>query len=171
MDFVNGQDRILFIKQNGIYMPIGCLTGNNFDKTVEMLDTTTRDNNDWSSSFPVMQSYSISFSGIQVNSTIVGGNFNVASYDKLTDLSDNKIRIDWKIQGSVFPIVNYGQGYISSLGEINNVGEFMSFSGVITGFGKPLKTQLGTVLLNNGDPNIVIQTNDTGNELLRVSKF
>lgn len=171
MDFVNGQDRILFIKQNGIYMPIGCLTGNNFDKTVEMLDTTTRDNNDWSSSFPVLQSYSISFSGIQVNSTVVGGNFNIASYDKLTDISDNKIRVEWKIQGSVFPVVNYGQGYISSLGEINNVGEFMSFSGVITGFGKPLKTQLGSVLLNNGDPNVIIQTDDTGNELLRVSKF
>jgi len=171
MDFVNGEDRILFIKQNGVYMPIGCLTGNNFDKTVEMIDTTTRDNNDWASSFPVMQSYSISFSGIQVNSTVVGGNFNVASYDRLTDISDNKIRIEWKIQGSIFPIVNYGEGYISSLGEVNNVGEFMSFSGTITGFGKPLKTQLGTVLLNNGDPNVIIQTDNTGNELLRVSKF
>lgn len=172
MDFVNGQDRILFVKYNGIYMPIGCLTGNNFDKTVEMLDTTTRDNKDsWSTSVPSLQSYSISFSGIQVNSTLTGGNFNIASYDKLTDLSDNRIRIEWKIQGSVFPVVNYGEGYISSLGEVNNVGEFMSFSGTITGYGKPLKTSLGTVLLNNGDPNVIIQTDDTGNELLRVSKF
>lgn len=171
MDFVNGQDRILFIKYNGVYMPIGCLNGNTIDETAEMIETTTRDNKGWSSSIPLVQSYSIGFSGIQVNSTVVGGNFNVASYDRLTDLKRNKIRVEWKIQGSIFPIVDYGEGYISSLGSVENVGEFMSFSGNITGFGKPLKTQLGTVLLNNGDPNIVIQTDDTGTELLRASKF
>ena len=171
MDFVNGSDRILYIKYNGVYMPIGCLTGNSFDGSTEMLDTTTRDNQGWATSTPVLQSYSIDFSGIQVNSTLIGGNFNVASYDRLTELKENKIRIEWKIQGKIFPVVNYGFGYINSIGEANNVGEFMSFSGSITGFGKPLKTSLGTVLLNNGNPNTVIQTNDTGEELLRVSKF
>lgn len=171
MDFVNGEDRILFIKTNGVYLPIGCLTGNNFDETTETIDTTTRDNKGWTTSVPVLQSYSIGFSGLQINSTAVGGNFNVASYDKLTTIKRNKIRVEWKIQGTIFPIVDYGEGYIIDLGEINNVGEFMSFSGSITGFGMPLKTTLGTVLLNNGDPNVVIATDTTGLELLRVSKF
>ena len=171
MDFVNGEDRILFIKYNGVYLPIGCLTGNTIDETTEIIDTTTIDNQGWSTSVPLLQSYSIGFSGIQVNSTVVGGNFNVASYDKLTVIKRDKIRVEWKIQGSKFPVVDYGEGYITDLGSAENVGEFMSFSGSIIGFGKPLKTTLGTVLLNNGDPNVVIQTDDTGLELLRTTKF
>jgi predicted secreted protein len=171
MNYVNGEDRILFIKTNGVYLPVGCLTGNTLDESAEMLDTTTRDSGGWATGLPVLQSYSISFSGLQVNSTLVGGNFNVASYDKLTTIKRDKIRIDWKIQGTIFPVVDYGQGYISSIGEVNNVGEFMSFSGTITGFGKPQKTSIGTTLLNNGDPNVIIATDETGNELLRVSKF
>lgn len=171
MDYVNGEDRILFIKYNGVYLPIGCLTGNTIDETTEMINTTTRDNQGWATSAPVLQSYSIGFSGLQINTTVVGGNFNIASYDKLTVIKRDKIRIEWKIQGSIFPVVDYGEGYITDLGSAENVGEFMSFSGSITGFGKPLKTTLGTVLLNNGDPNVVIQTNDTGLELLRTTKF
>lgn len=171
MDFVNGSDRILYIKQAGVYMPVGCLTGNSFSETAEMLDTTTRDNKGWTTSVPISQSYTISFAGVQVNSTLVGGVFTVASYDKLTAIKRNKIRVEWKIQGNIFPVVDYGEGYISDLSEDNNVDEFMSFSGTITGFGIPLKTSLGTVLLNNGDPNVIISTDNTGLEFLRVSKF
>ena len=171
MDFINGEDRILYIKYNGVYMPVGCLTGNTINETTQMIETTTRDNKGWYTSIPLLQSYTIGFSGLQVNSTLVGGNFNVSSYDKLTTIKRQKIRIEWKIQGKIFPIVDYGEGYITDLGSVENVAEFMSFTGTITGFGMPLKTSIGSVLLNNGDPNIVIQTDETGNELLRVSKF
>ncbi len=171
MDFINGEDRILFIKIGGNYLPIGCLNGNTFDENSEMMDTTTRDNKGWATSSPIMQSYSIGFNGIQINSTLVSGDFSVASYDKLKGLKRNKIRLEWKIQGTKYPVVDYGEGYISDLGSVENVGEFMSFSGTITGFGIPLITSLGTVLLNNGDPNMVIATDNTGLELLRVSKF
>ncbi len=171
MNFIKGEDRILYIKTNGTYLPIGCLTGNTFEESAELLDTTTRDNAGWVTSIPVVQSYSISFNGMQVNSTLVGGDFMVASYDKLSTVKRDKIRIEWKIQGLEFPVVDYGFGYITAISEANNVGEFMTFSGTITGFGKPLKTGLGTTLLNNGDPNVVISTDNTGLELLRVSKF
>lgn len=171
MDFINGEDRILYIKYNGAYMPIGCLNGNSLDESTEMLDTTTRDSEGWATFKPVLQSYFINFTGLQINSTLIGGNFNVSSYDRLTDIKRANIRIEWKIQGKLFPVVDYGFGYINSLSSSENVGELMSFSGSISGFGKPLKTSIGTVLLNNGDPNVVIQTDDTGTELLRVSKF
>jgi hypothetical protein len=171
MNFTNGEDRILFVKIGGSYLPIGCLTSNGFDESSEMMDTSTRDNKGWSTSMPLIQSYSIPFSGLQLNSTLVGGNFNVASYDKLKGLKRNRIRFEWKIQGTKYPVVDYGEGYISGLSEANDVGEFMGFSGTITGFGIPLTTSLGTVLLNNGDPNVVIATDATGLEVLRVSKF
>jgi len=171
MNFINGEDRILYVKIGGNYLPIGCLTSNGFDESSEMMDTSTRDNKGWKTSVPIIQDYSIPFSGIQVNSTLVDGNFNVASYDKLKGLKRNRIRFEWKIQGTKYPVVDYGEGYISGLSEANDVGSFMSFSGTITGFGIPLTTSLGTVLLNNGDPNIIIATDATGLEVLRVSKF
>jgi hypothetical protein len=37
---------------------------------------------------PVMQSYNLSFSGLQVNTTIGGGNFTIASYDKLREFKE-----------------------------------------------------------------------------------
>jgi hypothetical protein len=111
MDFVNGEDRILYVKINGAYLPIGCLTDNSFEESVEFLNTTTRDNGGWNTSRPLNQQYSIPFNGVQVNSTLAGGNFNVASYDKLKQLKRNRQLIDWKIQGTVYPIVDYGKGY------------------------------------------------------------
>jgi len=168
MDFVNGQDRILFIKIDGNYMPIGCLTGNSLDKNAEMLDTTTRDNKGWKTSRPVVKDYNISFTGVQINTTMAGGNFNIASYDKLNKLFNDSILLDWKIQGTIFPVVDYGKCYISSLGEANNVGEFMTFSGTLVGYGKPLIQDLGGVVLNNGDPNIIINSGDP-DEIIKVS--
>ena len=47
----------------------------------------------------------------------------------------------------------------------------MTFSGTLSGYGKPFMTTLGTTLLNDGNPNTVIATDDTGLELLRTSKF
>lgn len=113
MDFINGEDRILFIKINANWLPIGCLTDNSMQESIEMIDTTTRDNAGWSTSTPLVQSYSISFSGLQLNSTVVGGNFNIASYDKLKQLKRDRILLDWKIQGVVHPVVDYGKFYIN----------------------------------------------------------
>ena len=170
-DFVNGADRILYIKIGTNYVPIGCLSNNSFSETSEMLDTTTRDNKGWATSRPINQSYSLSFDGVQLNSTLVGGNFTVASYDKLKGYKRGKILIEWKLQGTLYPVVDYGFGYITELSESNTVNEFMTFTGSITGFGEPLVTSLGTVLLNDGDPNVVVSTDSTNLELLRVSRF
>ena len=156
MDFVNGEDRILYVKINGAYLPIGCLTDNSFDESVDFLDTTTRDNGGWKTSRPLNQQYSIPFNGVQVNSTLAGGNFNVASYDKLKQLKRNRQLIDWKIQGTFYPIVDYGKGYIGSISEANAVGEFMTFTGSIAGYGQPLMASTNLVVLNNGDPTVIV---------------
>ena len=160
MDFYNGSDRILFIKVAGNWLPIGCLTDNSFDESAQFISTTTRDNQGWETSRPIMQSYSIGFNGLQLNTTISGGNFNVASYDKLKTLKRDKLLLDWKIEGVIYPVVDYGQGYIASFSETNVIDEFMSFSSSLTGFGKPLMAQLGTTILNTGDPNEVINNGD-----------
>ena len=164
-----GDDRILYIKLSGSWMPIGCLTSNSFSESAEMMDTTTRDNQGWTTSRPVIQSYSISFEGIQINTTMAGGTFTVASYDRLKLLKRDKTLLDWKTQGTVYPIVDYGKAYINEISDASSVGELISFSGNLTGFGKPLVTTRETVVLNNGntdeiinngDPNIIIRTSN-----------
>jgi len=170
MEFINGSDRVLFLKISGNWLPIGCLTSNSFDESAELLDTTTRDNQGWTTSRPVLQSYSIGFNGLQLNSTVAGGNFNVASYDKLKSLKRDKILLDWKIEGSIYPIIDYGKGYISSISESNVIDEFMEFNGSITGYGKPLIAQLGTTVLNTGDVNEILNNGDE-NIIIRTEEI
>ena len=58
---------------------------------------------------------------------------------------------------------------ISMKSDASSVGELITFSGTLTGFGKPLVTTIGTTVLNsgdveeiinNGDPNIIIRTSN-----------
>jgi hypothetical protein len=170
MDFIKGEDRVLYFKINGSWLPVGCLNDNTLEETSEFLDTTTRDNQGWTTSRPIAQSYNISFSGLQINTTIAGGNFNIISLDKLRQLKRNKTLLEWKFQGSIYPIVDYGKCYISDLSDANATGELISFSGSAVGFDKPLTQTLGTVLLNNGNPNVIVNSGDAS-ELIRISNI
>jgi len=169
MEFYNGNDRILFIKLNGVWLPIGCLTGNSFTENSEMLQTTTRDNEGWATSRPMMQNYSISFDGLQINSTVAGGTFTVASYDKLKLLKRSKILLDWKIQGATFPVVDYGKCYITEISEASQIDDFLTFSGTLTGYGIPKTTTVGQFVLNDGDPNVIVTTDETATLIIRTS--
>ena len=168
MEFTNGEDRILFVKWQGSWLPVGCLIGNTLSESSEMMETTTRDNDGWATSRPIKQSYSVGFNGLQVNTTVDGGNFDEASHDRLKILKRNKTLLDWKIQGIIFPIVDYGKGYISELSETSNVDEFLSFSGSLVGFGMPKTTTLYETVLNNGDPNIILTTNPDDNLIIKT---
>jgi hypothetical protein len=168
MEFTNGEDKILYLKILGSWLPVGCLTGNSLSEASEMLPTTTRDNNGWVTSRPVAQSYSVSFEGIQINTTVAGGTFTVASYDKLKTLKRNRTLLDWKIQGTIFPVVDYGKAYITDLSESASVGEYLSFTGTLTGYGLPLTRTLGEFVLNDGDPDVIITTNEDSNFIIRT---
>lgn len=161
MEYFKGEERILYIKISGEFIPIGCLSDNSFSESSETIDTTTRDNAGWSTSRPTMQNYSISFNGIQVNSTIAGGDFNVASYDRLKELKRGRQLLDWKIQGVNFPVVDYGKAYITDISEAAPVNELITFSGTLSGFGQPLMASIALVLLNDGDPTQIIQDGNT----------
>lgn len=169
MEYTNGEDRILYIKYLGTWLPVGCLTGNSISESAEMLPTTTRDNDGWATSRPTTQTYTVSFEGIQINTTVAGGTFTVASYDRLKILKRNRQLLDWKIQGTIFPVVDYGKGYISEISESAQVGEFMTFSGSLMGYGIPLTTTLGEFVLNDGDPDVILTTNEDANFIIRTS--
>lgn len=170
MEFYKGEDRILYIKYLGAYLPIACLTENPFSETSDFIDTTTRDNAGWQTSRPTMQSYNISFSGLQVNSATSGGNFNVLSYDMLKKFKRQRILLDWKIDGNL-PTLDYGKCYVQDISEANNVGEFLTFSGLLKGYGIPLTTIKGTDVLGTGIIDEVIVTDTNENKLIRTREL
>lgn len=170
METYSGSDRVLYIKYLGNWLPVGCLTSNSLSENAEMLQTTTRDNDGWSTSRPTMQSYSISFEGLQINTTIAGGSFFVASYDRLKLLKRSKTLLDWKIQGTVYPTVDYGKCYITEISEASVVDDLLTFSGSMTGYGLPLTKTLGEFVLNDGDPNVILTTSEDANFIIKTKE-
>lgn len=132
-----GEDRIISILVGTNYVPVGCLTNNGFDESTDFIETTTVENGGWKSEKPIKQSYSISFEGLQVL-TSVGSQLNLLiSYDKLKILKRTKTLIYWKISAIDGSLVDTGRGYISALSESAQDGEWLTFSCAINGFGAP----------------------------------
>lgn len=168
MENYKGEDRILYIKIDDLFVPIGCLTENSFSESIDTIDTTTRENMGWTSSRPVTQSYSISFSGIQILTTTDNGDDTKASYDRLKSLKRDRILLDWQIKGTNFPIVDYGKCFITDLSEATPVNELITFSGTLTGYGEALTTSVdSTLLLNNGTNTTIVEDGNTN--LIKVT--
>ena len=148
MAFINGQDRILYIKLEGEWLPIGCLTDNSFNESSDMLGTTTRDNiNGWQSSVPTNQRYSVPFSGL------VGLEYSsetLVTYYQLQIFKRFKDLIDWRVDDGLGNF-DSGQGYITEINNANAIDEFVSFDGVIEGFGIPSNEEIARLLLETSD--------------------
>jgi len=135
MDFINGEIRILYIKRDEVYFPIGCLTSNSFSEGVQMIDTTTRENsNGWKTSRPTNQNYNISFDGLILDNPIVSD--KVTYYD-LKTFKRGRTLIEWKTSNNSSDD-EFGSGYITNLSDSASIDEFISFSGGIEGFGEPI---------------------------------
>tara|TARA_B110000503_G_C6976289_1_gene341286 strand:- start:278 stop:739 length:462 start_codon:yes stop_codon:yes gene_type:complete len=131
---IDGTYSLLYIKWEDEFLPIGCLTTDSFSEEVEMLDTTTRDNEGWKTSTPTNQSYNLSFDGIVENTNFNGGDFTKISLDRLRVLKRSRTLIEWKTQDENLTFVDSGSGYITSLSKTSNMEEFISFTCNIEGF-------------------------------------
>ena len=145
---IDGAYRLLFLKWEGVYLPIGCLTSDSFSESSEMLDTTTRDNGGWKTSTPTMQSYNINFEGIIINTNFSGGNFVKISLDRLRVLKRNRTLIEWKTQDTNLTFVDSGKGHITSLSDSATSDEFITFSAEIEGYGEPISASGGVTNTN-----------------------
>lgn len=150
---INGTYKLVYIEWEGEFLPIGCLTGDSFTESVEMLDTTTRDNGGWSTAVPTTQSYNISFDGLITNTNFNGGNFEKISLDRLRVLKRSRTLINWKIQDIDLTFVDSGQGYITELGDSSSVDEFITFNCSIQGYGEPNSTSAKAYNLTDGNEN------------------
>jgi len=151
--FTRGSERILYILVNEVYIPVGCLTSNPLSESSETIQTTTRQNNGWSTSLPTKQSYSINFEGIQILTAGDDGDATKLSYDKLKLIKRNRERVQWKIQDSDLKFIDVGYGHITEINEANEAGGVLTFSGKIVSFGMPTAASTpGLYLFENGEP-------------------
>jgi len=157
---INGTNRLLYIKWDGDFLPIGCIISESFDEDVEMLDTTTRDNEGWKTSVPTNQSYNISFEGLLINTKFNGGDFSKVSYDRLRELKRSGTLIEWKIQDKDLIFIDTGFGYLKNLSDSSNIDEFITFNASIEGFGKPNSTTGQVFILTDGQGNSLIDGNN-----------
>jgi hypothetical protein len=156
MSFINGEIRILYIKKDGLYYPIGCLTSNSFNETVEMIPTTTRDNpNGWTTSRPTSQRYDISFDGLVDADPELA---DTVTYKYLKAFKRSRILIEWKIADDTLSNHEYGKGYITGLSDSASIDEFVSFNGSIEGFGEVFNDEL-EYLLTEGELPFLIDDN------------
>ena len=130
---IDGTYSIFYVKWEGSFLPVGCLTSESFEESSEMLDTTTRDNNGWKTSIPTSQSYNISIEGLLINTNFSGGDATKISLDRLTVLKRNRIPIEWQSRDNNSIYVRYGFGYITSLTKSTSTNEFINFTCNIKG--------------------------------------
>ena len=162
--FIDGAYRVLFLKWDGVYLPVGCLTSDSFSESVEMLDTTTRDNGGWKTSEPTVQSYSISFDGLVINTNFNGGDFTKISLDRLRILKRSRTLVEWKTQDNNLTFVDSGKGYITSLSDSANNEEFITFNASIEGYGEVVSTTEQSFILQDGNNNNIEDGNS--NEII-----
>lgn len=158
--FINGSDRIIYIKWDDEYLPIGCLTSDSFTESVSMLQTTTRDNGGWETSVPTTQKFNISFDGLIINTNFNGGDFTKISYDRLRVLKRARTLIEWKIEDTNKTFVDTGKGYLTELSDSANIDEFISFNASIEGYGAPISTTAQVFEIQDGNENIIQDGNE-----------
>ena len=163
MSRILGEDSIFYVKMNGEWLPISCETSSPISENVEMLNTTTRDNNGWRTEKPTLQSYSISVDALfQLDDEFPDS--GIVSYNKLRQMKRNRELIEWKRETFGGWYIDQGKAYITDISDSNAVGEEITFSMSLSGFGEPL-TDSARVDVLGEDENTLIGVD---NNLIKV---
>lgn len=140
-EFVNGDNSVLSILRDAEYVPIACLTSNGTSETVTFNEVQTKCDPGVIISTPNAYSYTKSLDGLLTDTTSVGGDTALASWDYLSSLMRNKTLIYWKESiGSPAFLNEYGEGYIESLEMTAASGDNITFTGSIKGTGDITRT-------------------------------
>ena len=130
---VLGQTELLYIKTDNGYLPIGCIVGHSFSEDTDMLDTTTLYDGGWETSTPVRQRANLSFNGLvgdELTST------TKVTFQDLRSMKRNRELVEWKIDRAD-GFADYGEGYITSIGESAEVDSLITFDANIKVEGEP----------------------------------
>lgn len=152
-NYFEGVDELLYIDFGDGFFPIGALTSNSFSESVEAVESTTRDNQGWKTHRLTLQEYSISFSGLIMNTIYAKGNFNKISYDRLAEIKRDRKIVNWKTQSSDLTFIDSGRAQITEISKESNIGEYISFSATLLGYGSPSSTTGKKYSLSDGNNN------------------
>lgn len=165
---IKGEESLFYIKKDDVFFPVGCLTDSPISEDVEMIGTTTRDNEGWRTSKPTNQGYTITLAGLMVEDDSDSGN-NVLSYRELRTMKRDKILIDWKRETLGGYYIDSGKAYITTISDSDPADGFITFSATLLGYGRPEVSQKRIYILGNvpktqiythPDDITVIQTQD-----------
>lgn len=168
LDHIRGKESMFYIKKNDVFFPVGCLTSSPLSEDVEMIDTTTRENEGWRTSLPTNQGYTIELSGLMVQDDEDSGN-EILSYRELRAMKRNKELLDWKRETLNGYYIDSGKAYITAISDSDEADGFITFSASFVGYGKPIEDNARIYVLGNGqktqiythpDGETVIQTKD-----------
>lgn len=163
---IKGIESLFYIKKNDVFFPVACLTSSPISEDVEMINTTTRDNEGWKTALPTNQGYTIELSGLMVQDDNDSAN-NVLSYRELRQYKRNRVLIDWKRTTLSGYYVDSGKAYIISISDSDEADGFITFSATLQGYGMPevsnerifiLGNELRTEIYTHPDEITVIQT-------------
>lgn len=115
---------------------LACLTEKSFNGDTNSVTITTDCNENYESQLPGKKNWNISFSGY-ANSDPGAGE---GSYETSYDLWDGRTVTDFRIRNSDNSYYREGLGWMSSISETTSAGDYLQFSGTITGSGAVVKT-------------------------------
>lgn len=133
---IKGEESLFYIKKDDVFFPVGCLTSSPISEDVEMIGTTTRDNEGWKTSKPTNQGYTIELAGLMVQDDSDSGN-EVLSYRELRTKKRNKELIEWKRTTLGGYYIDSGKAYITAISDSDPADGFISFTASLVGYGKP----------------------------------
>lgn len=166
LDHIRGKESMFYIKKNDVFFPVGCLTSSPISEDVEMIDTTTRENEGWRTSLPTNQGYTIELSGLMVQDDEDSGN-EILSYRELRAKKRNKELVEWKRETLGGYYIDSGKAYITAISDSDEADGFITFSASLVGYGRPDVSSAKIYILGDGskkqiythpDEKTVIQT-------------
>lgn len=155
LDHIRGKESMFYIKKNDVFFPVGCLTSSPISEDVEMIDTTTRENEGWRTSLPTNQGYTIELSGLMVQDDEDSGN-EILSYRELRAMKRNKELVEWKRETLNGYYIDSGKAYITAISDSDEADGFITFNASLVGYGAPDVSNKRIYILGDDDKSIYV---------------
>jgi hypothetical protein len=132
---MKGENSIVYFWETSAYKPVACLTSNNLQSTVSMIESNTKCYPGVTKKTPGTFVATISLEGEYIDTTTAGGDTAKKSHDALFILQQAKTLIAWKIDTDVTDadsVKYFGNAYLSDLqADFGSGDELSTFSATL----------------------------------------
>lgn len=137
MNYIKGEDLVLYVHDGTAYRPIACLTSNSLSQTRAIIEAQTKCSPGVVERQAGLLSYEITFDGLYIDTTSAGAEVTKASHDSLKEWLEDGDLQNWKMDtGLTDTVAYYGSAIFSDLSLTAPSGdEFANFSGTLSGSG------------------------------------